>query len=88
MPRALTLSVTSAGKRLVPPIGFAQAVPGTMVMFTMLVLLTSGAVTLVVEREQGLLRAPGLGAHLARIGRARQVGRRAWPSASCRSCSR
>jgi len=56
MPRALTLSVTSAGKRLVPPIGFAQAVPGTMVMFTMLVLLTSGAVTLVVERDQGLLR--------------------------------
>jgi ABC-2 type transport system permease protein len=56
MPRALTLSVTSAGKRLVPPLGFAQAVPGTMVMFTMLVLLTSGAVTLVVEREQGLLK--------------------------------
>jgi ABC-type multidrug transport system permease subunit len=27
-----------------------------MVMFTMLVLLTSGAITLVVEREQGLLR--------------------------------
>jgi len=31
-------------------------VPGTMVMFTMLVLLTTGAVTLVLEREQGLLR--------------------------------
>ena len=56
MPRSLTLSVTSAGKRLVPPLGFAQAVPGTMVMFTMLVLLTSGAITLVVERDQGLLR--------------------------------
>jgi ABC-type Na+ efflux pump permease subunit len=56
MPRALTLSVTSAGRRLIPPSGFAQAVPGTLVMFTMLVLLTSGAVTLVVEREQGLLK--------------------------------
>jgi ABC-type Na+ efflux pump permease subunit len=56
MPRNLTLSVTPAGRRVQPPIGFAQAVPGTMVMFTMLVLLTSGAVTLVVEREQGLLR--------------------------------
>jgi ABC-type Na+ efflux pump permease subunit len=56
MPRSLTLSVTSAGKRAMPPLGFEQAVPGTMVMFTMLVLLTSGAVTLVVEREQGLLR--------------------------------
>jgi len=56
MPRALSLSVSSAGKRLEPPFGFAQAVPGTMVMFTMLVLLTSGAVTLVVERDQGLLK--------------------------------
>lgn len=56
MPRSLTLTVTPAGKRLEPPIGFAQAVPGTMVMFTMLVLLTSGAVTLVIERDQGLLR--------------------------------
>jgi ABC-2 type transport system permease protein len=56
MPRTLTLTVTPAGKRPEPPVGFAQAVPGTMVMFTMLVLLTSGAVTLVVERDQGLLR--------------------------------
>jgi ABC-2 type transport system permease protein len=56
LPRTLTLDVTPAGKRIVPPSGFAQAVPGTLVMFTMLVLLTSGAVTLVVEREQGLLR--------------------------------
>jgi ABC-2 type transport system permease protein len=31
-------------------------VPGTMVMFTMLVLLTSGAIMLIVEREHGLLR--------------------------------
>jgi ABC-type Na+ efflux pump permease subunit len=55
-PRALTLSVTSAGRRIVPPSGFAQAVPGTLVMFTMLVLLTSGSISLVMEREQGLLR--------------------------------
>ncbi len=55
-PRALTLDVSSAGKRIVPPTGFAQAVPGTLVMFTMLVLLTSGSVTLVIERDQGLLR--------------------------------
>ncbi|HEY7475694.1 MAG TPA: ABC transporter permease, partial [Vicinamibacterales bacterium] len=56
MPRALTLTVKPAGRRVVPPSGFSQAIPGTMVMFTMLVLLTSGAITLVVEREQGLLR--------------------------------
>jgi ABC-type Na+ efflux pump permease subunit len=55
-PRALTLDVSSAGKLIVPPSGFAQAVPGTLVMFTMLVLLTSGAISLVIEREQGLLR--------------------------------
>jgi ABC-type Na+ efflux pump permease subunit len=56
MPRALTLTVKPAGRRIDPPTGFSQAIPGTMVMFTMLVLLTSGAITLVVEREQGLLR--------------------------------
>jgi ABC-type multidrug transport system permease subunit len=56
MPRHLTLTVRPAGRRAIAPSGFAQAVPGTMVMFTMLVLLTSGAIMLVVEREHGLLR--------------------------------
>jgi len=56
MPRSLRLEVVPAGQRRDPPRGFAQAVPGTMVMFTLLVLLTSGAVLLVVERRQGLLR--------------------------------
>jgi ABC-type multidrug transport system permease subunit len=56
-PRRVTLNVRAAGERpKQPPAGFAQAVPGTMVMFTMLVLLTSGAIMLVVEREHGLLR--------------------------------
>lgn len=55
-PRSLSTKVVSAGRRLDPPSGFSQTVPGTMVMFTMLVLLTSGAIMLVVEREQGLLR--------------------------------
>ena len=55
-PRPVTLHVRTAGKREVPPTGFSQAIPGTMVMFTLLVLLTSGALLLVVEREQGLLR--------------------------------
>ena len=56
MPRTVTLTVTSAGRRAEPPSGFSQAVPGQMVMFTMLVLLTVGAIMLVIEREQGLLR--------------------------------
>ncbi len=55
-PRQLTLSVRPAGRREEPPAGFSQAVPGTMVMFTMLIMLTSGAITLVVERQFGLLR--------------------------------
>ena len=55
-PRALTLRVEPAGERKDPPTGFEQAIPGTMVMFTLLVLLTSGSVLLVVERREGLLR--------------------------------
>jgi ABC-type Na+ efflux pump permease subunit len=55
-PRTLVLESHPAGGREEPPIGFQQAVPGTMVMFTLLVLLTSGAVLLVIERQQGLLR--------------------------------
>ena len=55
-PRTVTLAVTPAGRREDPPIGYAQAIPGTMVMFTMLVLMTSGGITLVIERKQGLLR--------------------------------
>lgn len=54
-PRALTLEVAPAGKRKSIPRGFQQAVPGTLVMFTALVLLTSGASLLVIERRRGLL---------------------------------
>ena len=55
-PRMLTLNVKPAGKRLDPPSGFEQSVPGTMVMFTLLVLFTTGGVTLTMERNQGILR--------------------------------
>jgi ABC-2 type transport system permease protein len=55
-PRALKLEVVSAGRRKKIPTGYEQTIPGTMVMFTLIVLLTSGAVLLVVERRQGLLR--------------------------------
>lgn len=55
-PRNLKIDVSAAGKRKVIPSGFDQAIPGTMVMFTLIVLLTSGAVLLLIEREQGLLR--------------------------------
>ncbi len=56
IPRPLTLAVSTAGARRRAPTGFAQAIPGTMTMFMLLVMLTSSAVLLVAERRQGLLR--------------------------------
>ncbi|MBA2563960.1 MAG: ABC transporter permease [Gemmatimonadetes bacterium] len=56
LPRTLNLNVTEAGRRTRVPTGFEQSIPGTMVMFTLLVMLTSGAILLVIERQQGLLR--------------------------------
>jgi ABC-2 type transport system permease protein len=54
--RALAIQVEATGRRREVPSGFQQAVPGTMVMFTLVILLTSGASTLIVERRQGVLR--------------------------------
>jgi len=55
-PQGVRLEVAPAGQRKEVPAGFEQAVPGITVMFTLLVLLTSGSVLLVLEREGGLLR--------------------------------
>lgn len=55
-PREITLEVAPAGTRRHIPTGFEQAIPGTTVMFTLLLLLTSGSVLLVIERREGLLR--------------------------------
>jgi ABC-type multidrug transport system permease subunit len=55
-PRTISVQVSSAGKRKVPPLGFEQAVPGTLVMFTLMILLNAGGVTISVERRQGILR--------------------------------
>jgi len=55
-PRVWQLDVSPAGERLNIPSGFQQAVPGILVMFTLLVLLTSSGTMLVQERTQGLLR--------------------------------
>ena len=55
-PRALTLEVKNAGERKTIPQGFEQTIPGTLTMFTLLVMLTSGAVGLVIERREGMLR--------------------------------
>jgi len=55
-PHTLVLDQKAAGNVVDPPSGFDQAIPGTMVMFTLLVLFTSGAVTLTLERHAGILR--------------------------------
>lgn len=54
--RVWKLDVAPAGRKQHVPTGFEQAIPGTLVMFTLLILLTSGATMLVLERQQGLLR--------------------------------
>jgi ABC-type multidrug transport system permease subunit len=55
-PRTLSLEVSRAGRRREIPSGFEQAIPGTMVMFTLMILFTSGSILLVIERRDGLLR--------------------------------
>lgn len=55
-PRIWRLEVSPAGQREKIPSGFEQAIPGILVMFTLLVLLTSGAAMLAIERAEGLLR--------------------------------
>ncbi len=54
--RPVQLLVSPAGRQMQIPSGFQQAIPGTLVMFTLLVLLTSGAAMLVDDREKQLLR--------------------------------
>jgi len=56
IPRALTLDIHSAGRKEYIPSGFEHAIPGILVMFILLVMTTSGAVMLLIERKQGLLR--------------------------------
>ena len=55
-PRALQVRVEAAGNRVEVPSGFQQSIPGSLVMFTLTILLTGGGVPLVVERRLGLLR--------------------------------
>lgn len=55
-PRSLTVDVQSAGRRQRIPTGFEQAVPGIMIMFSLVMVLSSTCSALVIERQQGLLR--------------------------------
>ena len=54
--RNLSLSVSTAGQQEQIPSGYKQAVPGILVMFIMMIALTSGAMTLFLERKTGVLK--------------------------------
>jgi ABC-2 type transport system permease protein len=56
VPNPLKLDASYSGRKKIIPTGFGQAVPGNLVMFVLLIAFTSGAINLVVERDQGLLR--------------------------------
>ncbi len=56
IPHKLALEVKPAGTRQTIPVGFQQAVPGTMVQFILLVMFTTGGIALYQERTQGILR--------------------------------
>jgi len=52
----ISLDVSSAGEKLNIPSGFNQAVPGVLVMFIMMIALSSGALSLFLERQSGVLK--------------------------------
>ena len=54
--RTMQVKVEPAGRRAEIPSGFQQSIPGSLVMFTLTILLTGGGVPLVSERRRGLLR--------------------------------
>jgi ABC-type Na+ efflux pump permease subunit len=53
--KAIGLEVSQAGEPRMIPNGYKQAVPGILVMFVMMIALTSGAITLLLERQSGAL---------------------------------
>ena len=56
IPRMIELDVSSAGEQREIPSGFKQAVPGILVMFIMMIALTSGSLALFLERKTGVLK--------------------------------
>lgn len=55
-PPVIDVEIAAAGRSRIVPSGFQQSVPGTMIQFILMVLLTTGGTFLVVDRELGLLR--------------------------------
>ncbi len=55
LPQHIMLDVGSAGEARTIPNGYKQAVPGILVMFIMMSAVTSGAISLLLERQSGIL---------------------------------
>ncbi len=56
LPKNIAVDISSAGEKRVIPSGFNQAVPGILVMFIMIIALSSGSVALFLERQSGVLK--------------------------------
>ncbi len=56
VPRMISLQVDEAGEPQAIPTGYKQAVPGILVMFIMMIAVTSGALSLFLERKTGVLK--------------------------------
>lgn len=56
LPKNIKIEINDAGEKLNIPSGFNQAVPGILVMFIMMIALTSGSVSLFLERQSGVLK--------------------------------
>lgn len=59
VPDSVTVDTRFAGRARIVPGGFVQSVPGNVVMFVLLVMLTYGAASLSDERTRGILRRLG-----------------------------
>ena len=56
LPKNIYVEISSAGEKLNIPSGFNQAVPGILVMFIMMIALSSGSLSIYLERKSGVLK--------------------------------
>ena len=56
IPRMIKLAISTSGEQHEIPSGFKQAVPGILVMFIMMIALTTGSLSLFLERNTGVLK--------------------------------
>ncbi len=56
LPKNINVEISSAGESVNIPNGFNQAVPGILVMFIMMIALSSSSLSLFLERKTGVLK--------------------------------